>query len=95
MVKISVPQWAPHLIMSSSNLESCTLNTNGALKPASAIAWFNDADDDIPMATISPVPAPLTASGLSSSLTQGTLNNFVHLASSGKLPATTVVAGTC
>ena len=80
--------------MSSSNLESCALNTNGALKPASAITWFNDADDDIPMATISPVPAPLTASSSSSSLTQGTLNNFVHLASSGKLPATTVVAGT-
>ena len=94
MVNFSIPQQAPHLIISSSNLESCALDTNSALKPASAITWFNDTDNDIPMATISPIPAPLMASGSSSSLIQGTLNNFVHLVSSGKLPATTVVAGT-
>jgi hypothetical protein len=73
--------------MFSINFESCALNTNGALKPASAIAWFNNAEDDVPMATISHVSTPLVASGLSSSLTQGTLNNFVHL-SSGKVPPT-------
>jgi hypothetical protein len=74
--------------MSSINFESCALDTNGALKSASAIAWFNDVDDGVPMATTSPVSAPLVASGSFSSLTQGTLNNFVHLVSSGKVPPT-------
>ena len=44
------------------------------------------------METISPVPVPLAASGLSSLLTQSILNNFVHLVGSGKPPVTTVVA---
>jgi len=74
--------------MSSINFESCALDTNGALKPASTIAWFNYVEDNVPMATISPVFTPLMASGSSSSLTQGILNNFVHLVSSGKVPPT-------
>ena len=75
--------------MSNTNFESCALDANGGLKPASTITWFNDADDDIPMATVSP---PVTASSSSSSLAQSTLNNFVHLTSSGKVP-TSLVAG--
>ena len=43
------------------------------------------------MATVSP---PVTASSLFSSPSHGTLNNFVHLTSSGDVPAT-VVAGAC
>jgi len=42
-----------------------------------------------PMATVSP---PVTASSSSSSLAQGTLNNFIHLTSSDKVPAA-LVAG--
>ena len=75
--------------MSNTNFESCALDANGGLKPASAITWFNDADNDIPMATVSP---PITASSSSSLLAQSTLNNFVHLTSSGKVPAS-LVAG--
>ena len=55
----------------------------------STITWFNDVDNDIPMATVSP---PITASSSSSSLAQSPLNNFVHLTSSGKVPAS-LVAG--
>ena len=75
--------------MSNTNFKSCALDANGGLKPASAITWFNDVDDDIPMATVSP---PITASSSSSSLAQSTLNNFVCLTSSGKVP-TSLVAG--
>ena len=77
--------------MSNINFESCALDTNGGLKPASAITWFNNVDNNVPMATVSP---PVTASSSSSSLAQGTLNNFVHLTSSGKVPAA-LVAGAC
>jgi hypothetical protein len=92
-VNFSIPSHTPCFIMSSINFKSCALDTNGALKPASAIAWFNNVEDNVPMATISPVSAPLVASGLSSSLTQGTLNNFVRLVSSGKvLPTVAAVA---
>jgi hypothetical protein len=75
--------------MSNTNFESCALDANGGLKPASAITWFNDVDNDIPMATVSP---PVTASSSSSLLAQSTLNNFVYLTSSGKVP-TSLVAG--
>jgi hypothetical protein len=73
--------------MSNVNSESCALDANGALKPASAISWYNDVDDDAPMATISRAPTFLTASRSSSSLSQGTLNNYVCMMGSGAVPA--------
>jgi hypothetical protein len=74
--------------MSNINSESCALDANGVLKPASTISWYNDADDDAPMATISCAPtSALTASRSSSSLSQGTLNNYVRMTGSGTVPA--------
>jgi hypothetical protein len=73
--------------MSNVNSKSCALDANGALKPASAISWYNDADDDAPIATISRAPTSLTASRSSSSLSQGTLNNYVRMTGSGTVPA--------
>ena len=35
--------------MSNTNFESCALDTNGGLKPASTITWFNDAGDNVPI----------------------------------------------
>ena len=89
MVRFSIAPLISPLIMSNTNFESCALDASGHLKPASAISWFNDADNDIPMTTVSP---PITASSSSSSLAQGTLNNFIRLTSSGRVPAA-LVAG--
>ena len=80
--------------MSNVNSESCALDTNGALKPALAISWYNDTDDDAPMATISHAPTSLTASRSSSLLSQGTLNNYVHMTGSGTVLAG-LVTGSC
>ena len=42
-----------HNSMSEYNLEACALDAAGALKLALDITWYNDADDDVPMATTS------------------------------------------
>jgi hypothetical protein len=80
--------------MSATNLEACALDAAGALKPASDITWYNDADDEVPMVTppVAPTVRPLAASSSTSSLSQGTLNNYVQLKHSGKVPAS-LVAG--
>lgn len=71
----------------------CTVDANGSLKSPDNIVWYNDADDDNPMATAtSNALSHLTASSSASSLSQGNLNSFVHLTSAGKGPAN-IVAG--
>jgi len=72
----------------------CAIDADGSLKSPDNIVWYNDADDDNPMATVPGAPAHLAASSSSSSLSQGNLDSFVHLMSSGKAPAN-IVAGSC
>ena len=67
----------------------CAVNANGTLKSAADIEWFNDVDDDAPMAPVSTQPTQSTSA---SSLSQGNLNGFLHLTNSGKAPAQ-IVAG--
>jgi len=68
---------------------ACAVNANGTLKSAADIEWFNDVDDDVPMAPVSTQPAQSTSA---LSLSQGNLNGFLHLTNSGKAPAQ-IVAG--
>jgi len=56
---------------------------------AADIEWFNDVDDDTPMAPVSTQPAQSTSA---LSLSQGNLDGFLHLTNSGKAPAQ-IVAG--
>ena len=67
----------------------CTsLNASGTLKSADDIEWYNDADDDAPMETVSiAAPRHLAALSSTSSLSQGNLDSFVRLTSSGKVLA--------
>jgi len=66
----------------------CALDASGALKPAEHMEWYNDADDDEPMNFVSTTaPRHLTASTSTSSLSQGNLDGFVRLQSSGKVAA--------
>jgi len=64
---------------------ACTLRPDGTLKDASKIEFFNDVDDDVPMASVSTAPAsrPLT-----SSFSQGKLDAFVS-----RVAPATVIAG--
>jgi hypothetical protein len=76
------------LISSPMADPGCALNASGALKSADDIEWYNDADDDAPMETVSiTAPRRLAASSSTSSLSQGNLDGFVRLTSSGKVPA--------
>ncbi|KAG2035460.1 hypothetical protein BDR03DRAFT_1012478 [Suillus americanus] len=50
---------------------SCALGSNGQLKDASAIDWYNDPDDETPMPALPPPPA-----------FNGTLTDFVSCCSS-------------
>lgn len=68
---------------------ACAVNANGTLKSAADIEWFNDVDDDAPMAPVSTQPAQSTSA---LSLSQGNLDGFLHLTNSGKAPAQ-IVAG--
>ena len=70
----------------------CTVDANCSLKSPDNIVWYNDADDDNPMATATNALSHLTASSSAYSLSQGNLNSFVHLTSAGKGPAN-IVAG--
>ena len=70
----------------------CAVDANGSLKSPDNILWYNDADDDDPMATVPNAPSRLTASSSASSLSQGNLDSFVRLTSAGKAPAN-IVAG--
>ena len=70
----------------------CTVDADGSLKSPDNIVWYNDADDNDPMATVPNAPSHLTASSSASSLSQGNLDSFVHLTSAGKGPAN-IVAG--
>jgi hypothetical protein len=64
--------------------DQCAIGSDGQLKDASEIEWFNDVDDDSAM--LPPPPA------LKASSSAGTLNAFVQLRNSGKTP-TPISAG--
>jgi hypothetical protein len=59
--------------------DQCTISSDGQLKDASEIEWFNDVDDDTAM--LPPPPA------LKASSSAGTLDAFVQLRNSGRTPA--------
>ena len=62
----------------------CAVDANGALKHASQIQFYFDADSDSPMA------APPARPPAASSLSQGRLDSFVHINGSDKAPASFV-----
>ena len=65
----------------------CALDASGTLKSADDIEWYNDMDNDTPMETVSTTaPCHLAALSSTSSLSQGNIDGFVHLTSSGKVP---------
>ena len=70
----------------------CAVDADGSLQSPDNIMWYNDADDNNPMETVPNAPSHLTASSSASSLSQGNLDSFVHLTSSGKAPAN-IIAG--
>jgi hypothetical protein len=60
--------------------DQCAIGSDGQLKDASEIEWFNDIDDDT--AILPPPPALKKASS-----SAGTLDAFVQLRNSGRTPA--------
>ena len=66
----------------------CAVDANGALKHASQIQFYFDADSDIPMA--GPPARPPALSNSTSSLSQARLDGFVRINGSDKTPASFV-----
>jgi hypothetical protein len=64
---------------------ACALRPDGSLKDATEIEFFNDVDDDVPMAAVSTASA---SRPLMSSFSQGKLDAFVS-----RVAPATVVAG--
>ena len=64
---------------------ACALRPDGTLKDAAEIEFFNDVDDDVPMAAVSTASASRPSM---SSFSQGKLDAFVS-----RVAPATVVAG--
>jgi hypothetical protein len=67
--------------------DQCAIGSDGQLKDASEIEWFNDVDDDTAM--LPPPPA------LKASSSAGTLDAFVQLRNSGRTPASISAGSHC
>ena len=69
--------------MSSVSPAGCTVHPDGTLKDASEIKWFNDRDDETPLASSV------------SQVVSGAVAQVVHPFFSGQSASAAIVAGSC